>query len=337
MRAWKKGLAGMIVMIGCGLIFADTVSAKTKNIKIDLRGEMTPVERPIALEKAKKVRIVCSNKSVVAVRYKKDRKDKRIVFTGKKKGTAKVTVICTLKSRRKKTYKYRVQVIKSKEVTAKDKGKKAFKIQNQYRKEKGVAALEWSNELYEFCLYRIKTSGFDKHENLGRDGNAYFGKFYKYKHLMFGENLYCGSDRALDAMKAWKKSIRHYHNLLSEDHVCGAIAGYNGVWCAIFYDKEKGELKNWRDYQLKEITVRRYDSQKGIYLSGSSIGYYEAGKRQETLEAAKITETSGKKIYLEIGKTYVFYERISPDGCKKAESMTVTVTEDGESEIILKS
>ena len=337
MRAWKKGLAGMIVMIGCGLIFADTVSAKTKNIKIDLRGEMTPVERPIALEKAKKVRIVCSNKSVVAVRYKKDRKDKRIVFTGKKKGTAKVTVICTLKSRKKKTYKYRVQVIKSKEVTAKDKGKKAFKIQNQYRKEKGVAALEWSDELYEFCLYRLKTSGFDRHENLVKDENGYFGNYARFKHLLLGENLYSGSELTKTAMKAWKKSPGHYRNLLSSNYVCGAIACYKTMWCAIFYDKDKSEIENWRDYHIKEITVKRYDSQSGIYLSNSTISYYEEGNREKTLEAAKITEASGKKIYLEIGKTYVIYERKAPDGYEKAERIIITVTEDGIDEIVLKS
>ena len=95
-------------------------------------------------------------------------------------------------------------------MTAKDKGKKAFQIQNQYRKEKGVAALEWSDELYEFCLYRLKTSGFDLgHAHLGRDENNYFGNFARYKHLLFGENMYSGGSLAGDAMKGWKKSPAH--------------------------------------------------------------------------------------------------------------------------------
>ena len=100
-----------------------------------------------------------------------------------------------MKNKKVKTYRYRVRVFKSKKVTAKDKGKKAFKIQNQYRKEKGVAALEWSDELYEFCLYRLKTSGFDRHENLVKDENGYFGNYARFKHLLLGENLYSGSEK----------------------------------------------------------------------------------------------------------------------------------------------
>ena len=165
----------------------------------------------------------------------------------------------------------------------------------------------------------------------------YFGNYAQFKHIAFGENMHSGYNDVKSAMKSLKHSPRHYQNLLSAAHVCGAIACYKTVWCAIFYDKDKSEIENWREYHIKEITVKRYDSQNGIYLSGSDISFYEEGKREETLEAAKITETSGKKIYLEIGKTYVIYERKAPDGCEKAESMTVTVTEDGESEIILKS
>ena len=338
MRAWKKGLAGLMVVLGTGfLLMGHTVHAKTLDVKIDLRGTGVLTKRLKAVDKAKKVKVKCSDPTIVKAVYKKDRKDRRIEFTGKVKGNATVTVKCTMKNKKVKTYRYRVRVFKSRKVTAKDKGKKAFKIQNQYRKEKGVVALEWSDELYEFCLYRLKTSGFDEHKNLGRDTGVYFGNYAKFKHIAFGENMHSGYNDVKSAMKSLKNSPRHYQNLLSADHVCGAIACYKTVWCAIFYDKDKSEIENWRDYHIKEITVKRYDSQSGIYLSDSSISYYEEGNREKTLEAAKITETSGKKIYLEVGKTYVIYERKAPDGYEKAEREVITVTEDGIYEVILQS
>ncbi len=339
MRAWKKGLAGLMVVLGAGfLLMGHTVHAKTIDVKIDLRGTGVLTKRLKAIDKAKKIKVKCSDPTIVKAVYKKDRKDRRIEFIGKVKGNATVTVKCTMKNKKVKTYRYRVRVFKSRKVTAKDKGKKAFQIQNQYRKEKGVAALEWSDELYEFCLYRLKTSGFDLgHAHLGRDGRAYFGLYYDFKKILLGENMYRGSKEAAEAMKAWEKSPAHCHNLLSSDHVCGAIACYKNTWCAIFYDKDRNEIENWSEYHIKEITIKRYDNQKGIYLSNSTISYYEEGNRQETLEAAKITETSGKKIYLEIGKTYVIYERKAPDGYEKAERIIITVTEDGLNEIVLKS
>lgn len=124
---------GVILAAGGG-----TVLAKTKTVRIDLRGGCTPNERPIGVEKAERVTVRCSRKSIVKVQYRRGGKGKRIVFTGKKKGTAKVTVRCYLKNNRTKTYKYSVEVYKSKKVTKKDLARKAFKLQNRCRKEKGV-------------------------------------------------------------------------------------------------------------------------------------------------------------------------------------------------------
>ncbi len=335
MRGWKKWIAVTAVLFVTVLAAGNTeVSAKTTKITLDLRGDASLVKFPAVLKKSKKVKVKCSNKSVVRAKYRKNRKFKRIEFQGKKKGTATVTVKCILKNKKTKTLKYKVKVIKSRRVTALDKAKKAFQIQNQYRKDKGRAALEWSDELYQFCLYRLKTSGFDKHENLGRDTTAYFGIYAKYRKLMFAENQYSGYSDPQSAMKAWKNSAGHYQNLLSSDHVCGAIARYGNVWCAIFYDADKSEIENFRDYHIKEVTVKR-SSTSGAYVSGSAIGYYEADDRWGTMQIANITENSGKKIYLEIGKTYVIYERETPDGCGKAERVTITVTEDGANEVVL--
>lgn len=338
MKNWKRIVIG-IILIACLMLVvgANEVYAKkkTKTVTMNLIGAKTLYKYPATLEKAKKVTVKSSKKSVVKVKYKKTKKIRRIVLTAKKLGRATVTVKCTLKNKKIKTYKYKIKVVKSKKVTALDKAKEAFKIQNQYRKKKGVAPLEWSDELYKFCRYRIKNSGFDKHKNLGRDQNAYFGLYAKYSNLLFAENQYYGYTDPKKAMEAWKKSSGHYQNLLSSEHVCGAIARYGNVWCAIFYDKDKSEIENWRNYHIKKINVKRYDNQSGMYIQNSSIGYYEVNNHWESLQTTKITKISGKSIYLEIGKTYVIYEQTAPDGYAKAERITFTVTEDGVSEVVL--
>lgn len=337
MKDWKRALFVTLSFLCLSLIGPDsTVSAaSTKKVTINLNGSKTLYKYPAALEKAKKVSVKSSKKSVVTAKYKKTKKVKRIVLTAKKKGTATVTVKCTMKNKKVKTYKYKVTVVKKKKTTALDDAKKAFKIQNQYRKEKGVAELEWSDELYQFCLYRLKTSGYDKHENLGRDINGYFGVYAKFSDLMLTENLHFGYSDPESAMKSWKKSPGHYRNLLSAEHKCGAIAHYGNIWCAVFFDKDKNQIENWRQYKIKAINVRRYDSQQKTYIGGGSIGYYEADDRWGTLGSATITSASGKTLYLEIGKTYVIYEKKTPDGCNKAKQVKFTVTEDGPEEIVL--
>lgn len=336
MKIWGKVvIATMIALCMAVCMDGGTASAKTKKVTMNLVGAKTLYKSPAALDKAKKVTVKSSKKSVVKVKYKKTKKVRRIIFSARKLGTATVTVKCRMKNKKIKTYKYKVKVVKVKKVSVLEKSKKAFQIQNKFRKEKGVAALEWSDELYQFCLYRLKTSGFDKHINLGRDKNVYFGLYSQFRDLEFGENLYSGYTDPEKAMKAWKKSSAHYHNILIKEYKCGAIARYGNVWCAIFCSEDKSEIENWRNYQIKEIKVKRYDNTSGSYISGSSIGYYEADDRWGTQQAVNIKETTGKSLYLEIGKTYVIYERKTPDGYSKAERVTVTVTEDGVSEVVL--
>lgn len=339
MKHWKRILAVAVPMVCLAVLgHGDTVSAaRVKKVTMNLVGGKTLYEYPAAMDKAKKVTVKSSKKSVVAVKYYKAGGIRRIVLKAKKLGSATVTVKCRLKNSKTKTYKYKVKVVKVKKVTAKDKAKEAFKIQNQYRKEKGVKALEWSDELYQFCMYRLKASGFDRHENLGRDTNAYFGLYAKHKKIMFAENMYNGYTDPKSAMKAWKKSSGHYKNLLSADHICGAIARYGNTWCAIFYNGDKSEIENWRNFQIKEVKVKRFDSQSGTFIGGSSIGYYESDNRWDSQQATMIKEVSGKSIYLEIGKTYTIYERKAPSGYNKADRVTITVTEDGVGEVVLTS
>lgn len=115
-------------------------------------------------------------------------------------------------------------------------------------------------------------------------------------------------------MESWKASTRHYQNILTSKYVCGAIACDGNIWSAIFYSGNKEDIENWRNYQIKEIKVRRYDSQSKSYIGNCSIGYYEEDNHWGSLQTATITEAMGKSIYLEIGKTYVIYEKKTPDG-----------------------
>lgn len=330
-------LAAVLVM---GIVVSVPVAAQaktlTKRVTMDLNGNRVRYKRPAILDKAKKVKVKSSKKTVVSVKYRKNRKDRRIAFTLKKKGNATVTVRCVLKNGQKRIIRYKIKVTKKHILTDLEKGKKAFAIQNSYRKEKGVNALEWSDEVYEFCLYRMKNSGLDGHKNLGSDMTAFFGDYAKYRKLLFAENLTHGVSVA-DAMKAWEKSAGHYANLTSAKHICGAIAVYRDSWCALFLDVDKSVLENWKSCKIKEVRIKRYDSLSGSYRTGSRIAYYEQDNKENSLKNVVISDSSGKSVYLEVGKTYVFYEQVRPDGCSKAEKVVVTVTEDGIREVTLSS
>lgn len=332
------GILAAILVMGIAVSVPVVAQAKTvtKQVTMDLNGNRVQYRRPSILNKAKKVKVKSSKRSVVSVKYRKNRKDRRIAFTLKKKGNATVTVRCILKNGQKKIIRYKIKVTKKHIMTALEKGKKAFAIQNRYRKEKGSNALEWSDEIYEFCLYRMKNSGLDGHKNLGSDMTAFFGDYAKFQKLLFAENLTHGVS-AEDAMKVWKKSAGHYANLTNTNHVCGAIAVYRDSWCALFLDVDKSVLENWKTCKIKEVRIKRYDSLSRSYQTGSRIAYYEQGNKENSLKNVVISDSSGKSVYLEMGKTYVFYEQVRPDGCSKAEKMVVTVTEDGTGELILSS
>ncbi len=341
MQKVVKNLMGILATVFVlGIVVSVPVAAQaktvTKQVTMDLNGNRVQYRRPSILDKAKKVRVKSSKKSVVSVKYRKNRKDRRIAFTLKKRGSATVTVHCVLKNGQKKIIRYKIKVIKKHIMTALEKGKKAFAIQNRYRKEKGVKELEWSDEIYEFCLYRMKNSGLDRHENLGSDMTAFFGDYAKYRKLLFAENLTHGISAA-DAMKAWKKSAGHYANLTGAKHICGAIAVYRDSWCALFLDVDKSVLENWKTCKIKEVRIKRYDSLSGNYQTGSRIAYYEQDNKDNSLKNVVISDSTGKSVYLEVGKTYVFYEQVRPEGCSKAEKAVVTVTEDSAGELILSS
>lgn len=336
-RIVKYGAVVLLVII-CISAFenqkAEARGKKVKKVALTLGGDYILVKRHKCLKKAKRVKTKCSNKSIVQVKYLKNHKDKRLRIVAKKKGIATITVKCFYKKRRTRTVRYRIRVLEKRKAI--EKAKEAFKLQNQYRNEKGVQELKWSDEIYQFCMYRMRTSGYDEHKNLGRDIKNYFGMYADFQSIIFAENMAKGSFAAT-AIKAWKNSSRHNLNMLDGNHVCGAIATYNGMWFAIFFDRDIDLIENWKAYHLKEIVVKRYDTVTGSAISGSTIGYYDIENRQDTLKTVRINEIEGEKIYLEVGKTYVLYERIRPTGYEKAESICITVSEDGTDTIIITS
>lgn len=111
MKGWKRALFVTLSFLCLSLIGPDsTVSAaSTKKVTINLNGSKTLYKYPAALEKAKKVSVKSSKKSVVIAKYKKTKKVKRIVLTAKKKGTATVTVKYTMKNKKVKTYNIKLQ------------------------------------------------------------------------------------------------------------------------------------------------------------------------------------------------------------------------------------
>lgn len=106
----KVILTGLVVTLGL-VVMPNTTKAKTVNkISLNLTADKVRVKRPAALKKAKKVTIKNSKKTVAKAAYKKNRKDRRIVITAKKKGTATITVKCKLKNNKTKTIFYKVTV-----------------------------------------------------------------------------------------------------------------------------------------------------------------------------------------------------------------------------------
>ena len=336
----------MMMLLVC-MVFAMPTSVDAKNkvkkrsMTIDLNMDGKSIYfSPINLYKYSKVKVSCGNKKVLSAKYVNHKEiGKSIHIKVKKPGKTNVIIKLYKKSKVAKTFRYTVKVIGKGQDGYKAVAKKAFKIQNSYRRAKGKKDLEWSEELYKFALYRLKTSGYDRHKNLDRDTDKYFGVFAGAYDISFGENLASGPSEAKKVMVLWKGSEGHYYNLLRAGYKCGAIAKYKEDWCAIFSEEDASKFKNWQDDggKVKAVTVKRFDDSSNSYIADSSILYYEEGKKWDTSESKRIGKESGLVVYLEIGKTYVFTERVAPDGLDKAESVMITVTKDGPTEVILKN
>ena len=337
----KKMVRALILVIVCVMMTAPgaEIQAKTKKISLVLNGRKQRTVTISNSDKKSEMKIKVSKKSVVKV--KRIKKSPKIRFTAKKKGTAKVTVCWKNKKRKKKISVYLVKVSEKqnkatkKTLTAKENAMRVFRKQNEYRIAAGVGKLEWSDELYDFLIYRMNKSGYDEHKNLNADIQDYFGLYASYKNLVFSENmLTSGSDSPTDVMGRWTKSSAHKRNYLDADHKYGAIAKVSTMWFAIFWDGEKSDFMNWRNYKLKMYSVKRFDTSTNSFLQNCKIAYYDVADKKNRFSTT-IGETKYKNIVLEVGKTYRFYEMATDGTYQKANPVSVTVEENASGEIIL--
>ena len=198
--------------------------------------------------KLKKIKVKYSKKKIAKAKLKKDvNLGAYIQIDGKKLGQTTVTVKAYLANKKRKTFKYKVKVTNYLQIAnskaAKKKAKKAFALQNKYRKQAGAKTLEWSDEMYAYGLYRLKTSGFDSHKNKKRDCSAYFGDLASIMYVekdchWMNENL-ASYFNLTSAVKAWKNSPGHYRTMIEDGWKCGAIVQYNDIQIAVFSEITK--------------------------------------------------------------------------------------------------
>ena len=294
-------------------------------------------------KKAKKVKVLSSNARVCKVKYLK--KSKKVKLIGKKAGKAKITIKVKRKGKKVKKYKYKVTV-RSKKVTKKQNCKNALKKLNSYRKAVGADGLEWSDVLYGACLYRLKTSGYDKHVNWIRDLKQYFGGFYYtldgYEGEFFtAENLAADYTNATEAVKGWRKSAGHYRNMICKDYKSCAIANVGGMYITIFSNKTASELKQWREDidsgKIVSVTLREKDGSSDEYIEGRNIQFYDIADKWNTLRTVRIKNVSGVNFHLEVGHTYMFIDKEISTGEGKVDRVSITVSGDQENIIELVS
>ena len=332
-KMMKTGMVFFMAMMV--LMVPVTADAKAKvlnkRMTIDLNKDSAGLRFALTkLKKYSKVKVSVKNKKVLKAKVKGR---KYIYLKGKAGGRTTMTIRLYKGHKKVRVYRYSIKVIGKGQDGYKAQEKKAFAIQNRYRAEKGAKALKWSDELYRFAQYRLRHSGYDRHENLQWDMQDYYGDMLVVNNISLGENMASGQTDAKNIMTYWKHSPGHYSNLLNKDYQCGAIARYKSDWCAIFYNGSSGKLKKNEKSEIV-VTVKRLDKASGQCISGVTIGYYEENDRWNTSKRITVGE-SGRRIVLELGKTYVFYEKTTPDGYDKAEKVTITATKDMPGEIIL--
>lgn len=298
--------------------------------------------------KLKKIKVKYSKKKIAKAKLKKDvNLGAYIQIDGKKLGQTTVTVKAYLANKKRKTFKYKVKVTNYLQIAnskaAKKKAKKAFALQNKYRKQAGAKTLEWSDEMYEYGLYRLKTSGYDRHENADRDSNSYFGDLaaimYAEKDCHWlNENL--ASLDLTSAVKAWKNSPGHYRTMIEDCWRCGAIVQYNDIQIAVFSASTANEMKEWRNYKSKyaKVVIKRQNALTGAFLPGSEISIYDKADKWNTMRTCSIMKVSGLVLYVKAGRDYGIFESMVPNGSQKAQrvSFTAIPLTDGINEIILK-
>lgn len=285
--------------------------------------------------KLKKIKVKYSKKKIAKAKLKKDvNLGAYIQIDGKKLGQTTVTVKAYLANKKRKTFKYKVKVTNYLQIAnskaAKKKAKKAFALQNKYRKQAGAKTLEWSDEMYEYGLYRLKTSGFDRHENKHRDSNSYFGDLAAIMYVekdchWLNENL-ASDDDLTSAVKAWKNSPGHYRTMIEDCWMCGAIVQYNEIQIAVFSSSTANEMKEWRNYKSKyaKVVIKRQNALTGAFLPGSEISIYDKADKWNTMRTCSIMKASGLVLYVKAGRDYGIFESMVPNGSQKAQRIEFT-------------
>lgn len=285
--------------------------------------------------KLKKIKVKYSKKKIAKAKLKKDvNLGAYIQIDGKKLGQTTVTVKAYLANKKRKTFKYKVKVTNYLQIAnskaAKKKAKKAFALQNKYRKQAGAKELEWSDEMYEYGLYRLKTSGFDRHENKHRDSNSYFGDLAAIMYVekdchWLNENL-ASDDDLTSAVKAWKNSPGHYRTMIEDCWMCGAIVQYNEIQIAVFSSSTANEMKEWRNYKSKyaKVVIKRQNALTGAFLPGSEISIYDKADKWNTMRTCSIMKAGGLVLYVKAGRDYGIFESMVPNGSQKAQRIEFT-------------
>lgn len=245
------------------------------------------------------------------------------------------------KSKKSKTKKK--TKVKKKTVSAKGEAKKAFEKINSIRNAVGLENLEWSDELYDACLYRLKNSGYDKHDHINRDLSNLFGGFCYtidgYEGSGFAENLAMGQNSIIDAVKSWKKSKGHYRNMISSDHKSCAVAKYKNMYITLFSDKTAEQIKEWRNNidsgNLAVVTVREIDSVIGGYISSANIICYDVEDKWNKRVSVRIKSEDGVKLRLVVGHTYIIMDKSISEEDGKVGTVKITVSKDECNEVEL--
>lgn len=299
--------------------------------------------------KLKKIKVKYSKKKIAKAKLKKDvNLGAYLQIDGKKLGQTTVTVKAYFSNKKRKTFKYKVKVTNYLQIAnskaAKKKAKKAFALQNKYRKQAGAKTLEWSDEMYEYGLYRLKTSGFDSHKNKKRDCSAYFGDLADIMYVekdchWMNENL-ASYFSLTSAVKAWKNSPGHYRTMIEDGWKCGAIVQYDDTQIAVFSSSTANEMKEWRNYKshYAKVVIKRQNALTGAFLPGSEISIYDKADKWNTMKVYEVRKESGLVLYVKAGREYGIFESMVPDGSQKAQRVGFTAIPltDGINEIILK-
>lgn len=126
----------------------------------------------------------------------------------------------------------------------------AFVLQNKERIKKGSKPLIWDDVAYEIACKRIQTINKYEfsHDRLGSDINEFMQKTYGVYNDEFlkrfrncGENLVT-SMGIKESMRLWKRSPLHYHNMIDDNYVTGAIAISHGYGCSVFWSHTFDQL-----------------------------------------------------------------------------------------------